>query len=157
VGFYWRRRAGCERWLRTISLRLDGEVSELESAALDRHLASCARCREASAGTNVLTQLLREAPLVELDRPVFVAAPRRVRKRTVRRAAAGVLVAAGLAAAIAGSTAFRDSGPTHPSSALGFRDLDEQRRFVQSELIRLEPHLAAAAQAAPRLAGRGLL
>jgi anti-sigma factor RsiW len=157
VGFYWRRRARCERWLRTISLRLDGEASELEGAALDRHLASCARCREAAAGATALTQLLREAPLVELSRPVVVTSPRRVGKRVVRRAAAGVLVAASLAAAAAGVTSFTDSSEGHPSSALGFRDQDEQRRFVQSELMRLEPQLAAAVPTAPRFAGNGLL
>ena len=57
----------------------------------------------------------------------------------MRRAAAGVLVFAGLAGAGLGYTMFADSGPKHPSSALGFRNLHEQRQFVRSELIRLEP------------------
>ena len=104
-----------------------------------------------------MTQLLRDAPLVELERPVVVTYPRRARKKVVRRAAAGILVAAGLAAAGLGITAFTDSGPKHPSSALGFRDIHEQRQFVRSELIRLEPQAVFTVETAPRFAGHGLL
>jgi anti-sigma factor RsiW len=143
--------------MRSISLRLDGEASELEVMALDRHLAVCPRCREIAADTASLTYLLRDAPLVELERPVVVASSRRVRKKVVRRAAAGVLVFAGLAAAGLGYTLFEDSGPKHPSSALGFRDLHEQRQFVRAELIRLEPQAVFQVQTAPRFAGHGLL
>jgi anti-sigma factor RsiW len=157
VGFSWRRGARCDRWTRTISLRLDGEASELEAIALERHLAVCPRCREIAFDTTSLTRLLREAPLVELDRPVVVTSPRRVRKKVVRRAAAGILVAAGLAAAAAGVTVVPDSGPKHPSSALGFTSEHEQRQFVQAELIRLEPNTVFVVETAPRFAGHGLL
>jgi anti-sigma factor RsiW len=143
--------------MRAISLRLDGELSQIEVAALERHLDVCPRCREADADTASLTQLLRAAPLVELDRPVVIAYPRRTRKKVVRRAAAGILVAAGLAAAGLGITVFTESGPKHPSSALGFRDIHEQRQFVRSELIRLEPQSVFTVETAPRFAGHGLL
>ena len=143
--------------MRVISLRLDGEASELEVAALDRHVAVCPRCREVAADTASLTSLLRGAPLVELERPVVVASPHRVRRKVVRRAAAGILVAAGLAAAGLGVTVAVDSGPKHPSSALGFRDLHEQRQFVRAELIRLEPQAVFTVKTAPRFAGHGLL
>ncbi len=156
MGLHWRRTRPCERWVRAISLRLDGEASELENAALERHLATCSRCSEIAADTALLTHLLREAPLVELTRPIVVTSPRRVRKQLVRRTAAVFVVATGLAAA-AGMTLFSDSGPKHPSSALGFRDLHEQRQFVHAELIRLEPQTVFAIKAAPRLAGRALL
>jgi anti-sigma factor RsiW len=157
VGFSWRRGARCDRWLRTISLRLDGEASELEVAALDRHLAVCPRCREVAAETLAFTNLLREAPLVPLERRVVVESSHATRKRVVRRATAGILVAAALSSVGLGLASIADSGPRHPSSALGFRDLHEQRQFVRAELIRLEPEDRRAAQAAPRLAGRGLL
>src|SRR5262245_41143976 len=143
--------------MRAISLRLDGEASELEAAALDRHLAVCPRCREVAADTAALTALLREAPLVELERPVVLASPRRARKKIVRRAAAGVLVFAGLTAAGLGIAVVADSGQKHPSSALGFRDLHEQRQFVRAELIRLEPQAVFEVKTAPRFAGHGLL
>jgi anti-sigma factor RsiW len=143
--------------MRSISLRLDGEAAELEVAALDRHLAVCPRCREFAEESASLTQLLRVAPLVELERPVVIDYPRRVRSKVVRRAAAGILVAAGLAAAGVGVTVVTDSGPKHPSSALGFRDLKEQRQFVRAELIRLEPQSVFTVKTAPRFAGHGLL
>ena len=143
--------------MRLISLRLDGEAAQLEAAALDRHLERCPRCREVAADTAALTSLLREAPLVELERPVVVTSPRRVRKKVVRRAAAGILVAAGLAGAALGVTVFVDSGHKAPSSALGFRNLHEQRQFVRAELIRLEPQSVFQVQTAPRFAGHGLL
>ena len=143
--------------MRVISLRLDGEASQLEVAALERHLETCPRCREVAADTATLTSLLREAPLVELERPVVVTSPRRVRKKVVRRAAAGILVAAGLAAAGFGITAITGSGQNAPSSALGFRNLHEQRQFVRAELIRLEPQSVFQVPTAPRFAGHGLL
>jgi len=71
--------------------------------------------------------------------------------------AAGVLVFAGLTAAGLGITVAMDSAPKHPSSALGFRDLHEQRQFVRAELIRLEPQSVFTVKTAPRFAGHGLL
>jgi anti-sigma factor RsiW len=157
VGFHRRKPTPCERSIKAISLRLDGEITELESAALDRHLAECERCSEIAAHTAAMTAVLREAPLVELERQVVVTSPRRARRQLVRRTAAVVLVGAGLAVA-AGTTLFAETGQQHPSSALGFRDLDEQRQFVQSELIRLEPNaVIAAAQVAPKFVGHALL
>src|SRR5262249_30700148 len=120
-------------------------------------LAVCPRCREFAAETASLTQLLRVAPLVELERPVVIDYPRRVRTKVVRRAAAGILIAAGLAGAGLGVTAVTDSGPKHPSSALGLPALKEQRQFVRAELIRLEPQSVFAVKTAPRFAGHGLL
>jgi anti-sigma factor RsiW len=156
VGFYRRKAAPCERWLRAISLRLDGEASELEVAALDRHLAECPRCSEIAAETAAVTYLLREAPLLELRHPVVVTSPRRARKQFVRRAAAVCVVAAGLAVA-AGMTIFQSSGASHPSSALGFRDLNEQRQFVRAELIRLEPAAPAPGGTPHRFTAGALL
>jgi anti-sigma factor RsiW len=157
VGFYRRKVTPCERSIRAISLRLDGEISELESAALVRHRAVCEHCCEIAAHPAATTELLREAPLVELERRVVVTSPRRVRRQRVRRTAAVVLVGAGLAVA-AGTTLFAETTQKHPSSALGFRDLDEQRQFVQAELIRLEPNaVIAAAQVAPKFVGHALL
>ena len=130
---------------------------QLEVAALDRHLAVCPRCREVAADTALTDTAPSRAPLVELERPVVVASPRRARKKVVRRAAAGILVAAGLAAAVSASRRSPTSGPKHPSSALGFRDIHEQRQFVRAELIRLEPQSVFTVETAPRFAGHGLL
>jgi predicted anti-sigma-YlaC factor YlaD len=146
----------CERAARSISLRLDDELSELEWVALDRHLVQCTHCRSLAVETVGFTQLLREAPLVEVGREIVVTSPRRARARLVRRTATALVLAGGAAAA---SVAFLSSpGATEPTGALAFRNVHEQQKFVRSELMKLEPHVAFVVdQAAPRLVGRGLL
>jgi predicted anti-sigma-YlaC factor YlaD len=133
----WRRTPACERVAQWISLRLDDELSELETAALDRHLEHCARCDALATELASFTLLLREAPLVEPERrPVPV--PARARKRVVR----GMGVAAALATAAAAVVAIVLSGEvaqTTTSSAFSFRSAQEQIRFVQAEQLRIEP------------------
>ena len=46
MGMRWWRTNACERAMQWISLELDGELSQLERAALGRHIDGCARCRE---------------------------------------------------------------------------------------------------------------
>ena len=64
----WWRTNTCERATQWISLDLDGELSQLEQAALARHLLSCSRCQAVSAAVSSFTRILREAPLIELER-----------------------------------------------------------------------------------------
>lgn len=82
----------CARARFWASLRLDGELSELESALLDAHLARCADCSAVTRDFGALTHDLRARPL-ERVAPVAVR-----RGRTLRR----VLVGAAAAAVIAG-------------------------------------------------------
>ena len=46
-----------------VSLRLDGELSELEEAMLRRHVAGCGDCQAFAATAESFTSLLRSAPL----------------------------------------------------------------------------------------------
>jgi predicted anti-sigma-YlaC factor YlaD len=62
----------CERARAWASLRADGELSELESALLDAHLARCASCRSFARGAVEVASALRTA------RPVRVRNVRRV-------------------------------------------------------------------------------
>ncbi|HEY7537815.1 MAG TPA: zf-HC2 domain-containing protein [Gaiellaceae bacterium] len=159
VGFQLRRTT-CEKAIRSISLRLDGELSELEETALDSHLAECPRCSAIAAETVGFTQLLRGAPLVEPGRQLEVVWPRRAHAERLRRRAsaialAGCVVFASVVAVLSGAGL---TGPTHPSSALGFRDLAEQQQFARSEVARLEPYAQFVVEtASPRLVGRGLV
>jgi predicted anti-sigma-YlaC factor YlaD len=132
-----RRTPACERAAQWISLRLDGELSELETAALDRHLAHCARCDALAAGLAGFTLLLREAPLVEPERRPVPVSPR-ARKRVAR----GIGVAAAFASAAAAAVAIvlsSEVAHTTTSSAFSFRSAQEQIRFVQAEQLRIEP------------------
>ena len=97
----------CARARFWASLRLDGELSELESALLDAHLARCAECCAVVAGFQGSTEGLRAAPLVK---PAPIAIPH---GGTSRRVLATVFVAAVVAvAAIAGGLVHHESSPT---------------------------------------------
>ncbi|MFL5963180.1 MAG: zf-HC2 domain-containing protein [Gaiellaceae bacterium] len=53
----------CERPRFWTSLRLDGELSELEGALLDAHLLRCAGCRAVAESFGASTAALRSASL----------------------------------------------------------------------------------------------
>jgi predicted anti-sigma-YlaC factor YlaD len=160
MGLHLRRATPCERATRSISLRLDGELSELEVAALDRHLVHCPGCHTFAARTLLVTKLLRDEPPIAPRRRIVVHSPRRARARLVRRTTAAVALAGVLASATVLAVISRPV-PATPSSALVFRNVHEQRQFARGELLRLEPRAELAVQIVPqsasRLLGRGLL
>ena len=88
----------CERARQWSSLRLDGELSELEEALLDRHLASCSDCLGFDGRLRSAARSLRETP-PEPPRIPF-RMPTRPRRRIVvptGRRVAVVAIAAALA------------------------------------------------------------
>jgi predicted anti-sigma-YlaC factor YlaD len=85
----------CARARFWVSLRVDGELSELEGALLDAHLARCDACGEFSAVATGSTALLRAAPL-EVPVPVRVELPGTRRKLLPGLAAGAAIVAAAL-------------------------------------------------------------
>ncbi len=88
----------CARARFWASLRVDGELSELEGALLDAHLGRCADCREYAAGVAGVTETLRNAPLVALA-PIVLEAPARPRRIVAGLVAASLVV---LAAVVGG-------------------------------------------------------
>jgi predicted anti-sigma-YlaC factor YlaD len=99
----------CARARFWASLRIDDELSELEGALLDAHLARCADCREFEAAAAGSATLLRQAPL-EATAPVQVAVERPARRVLLASTGAAILVGA---AVIAGLV--QGSGATQPS------------------------------------------
>ncbi len=95
--YFPSRSWACDRARHAVSLRLDGELSQLEGVLLERHLDRCPACAEFAADTAVLTSALRAAPLVELERPVTLPLRRRVGFGI--RSAGGWAAAASVAAA----------------------------------------------------------
>ncbi|HUK93504.1 MAG TPA: zf-HC2 domain-containing protein [Gaiellaceae bacterium] len=97
----------CRRTGELVSLELDGELSELESARLESHLEACAACRSLKAELTSMTVALRTAPLEGLERQIALP-PRRsrfsLRPLQVGAAAVAVAVAAGLAGALSSVT-----------------------------------------------------
>jgi predicted anti-sigma-YlaC factor YlaD len=133
----WWRTNTCERTTQWISLDLDGELSQLERAALARHLSGCAGCREVSNEVGGFTHMLREAPLIELEREVAHISPVRTRSRVARRAGLSMAFGA-LAAAAFGALVLSASSPSS-GSALAFQSLAQQQHFADVEVRRLEP------------------
>ena len=148
----WWRTNTCERTTQLISLDLDGELSQLEQAALARHLSGCASCRAVSTEVWGFTRMLREAPLIVLEREVAYRAPRRARARIVRRTGLSLAFAGLTAAAVLGGFAGR--GPsTGLGSALAFQNLEQQQVFANVEVRRIEPAVFNIA-VGPRCVGR---
>ena len=93
----------CERARAWASLRVDGELQELQSALLDAHLLRCRGCRAFARGTADLAAALASA---RLERPaqLLLVLPPRGRLRAFGRTAlaAGSVAAAVVAATMAG-------------------------------------------------------
>lgn len=81
------------------STRLDGELSELEAAHLDAHLAGCPDCADYAGEIGGLAAVLRSEPLVQPRLPVF--APRRRRAGRLNVAAVAVTMAVATASSFA--------------------------------------------------------
>jgi predicted anti-sigma-YlaC factor YlaD len=95
----------CDRARQWASLRVDGELSELEHALLETHVARCEPCRAFVREAEAVAAALRAVSLQRLPEPVQLVAPARhgrVPMRIVQTAtvAALVLVAAALGSAL---------------------------------------------------------
>ena len=130
----------CDRARQWASLRVDGELSEVESRLLDRHLATCPACREWEARVDHAAGLLRAASQEKPSRPVEL--PRRPRLPARRRVAvaavaAAVAAAAALGAMLSGSASSGPSPARVPAPELGFlpRDLEELRQLPRNEQV----------------------
>jgi len=130
----------CARARFWASLRIDGELSELEGALLDAHLARCPDCRAVAAGFAEATESLREAPL-ERSAPIVVAL-RRGPKRLVVAAGIAAVIAAG---AVAGGfvrgevDAKTSSTPRAVAVVAGFETADQIRRLRRMSLLSDRP------------------
>jgi anti-sigma factor RsiW len=101
----------CERVRAQISLRLDGELSELETRMLEAHVTRCEQCASYEADVVSMTSCLRQAPLEQLEHPIVLRKPR----RRVSLARMQVGVAAAFAVAMLGVAAQIGQGPHEPS------------------------------------------
>ena len=143
----WRRKTACDRAALWISLELDGEISELERAALAAHLGGCAECSSARAEIAGFTRLMRAAPL---EPPRFEGAslallPARVQR--VRRAAVFALAAA----MVASVTVLGLSKPptAEPPLGLAAATLAQRLQYASAEHARIDPRERPAALLRP--------
>ena len=135
------RHSRCDRARQWASLRLDGELSELEEVLLEKHLEGCAACHAFAARMERTTELVRLSPS---ETPEIDYAPlpqRRVVHLPVGRRAAIVAIAA--AAALGSLVGSQLEGPTQrtpttsgPKVSLLTRDVNQLR-----QLKTRQPHL----------------
>lgn len=92
----------CDRARAWASLRVDGELSQLESALLDAHVRECADCHAFASRIEASTAAIRSAGLVALPHPVLVP----VRHRHAHRGLAGAVAAVAMVAASAAGAVF---------------------------------------------------
>jgi predicted anti-sigma-YlaC factor YlaD len=87
--------SACELARGQISLDLDGELSELEQAALNAHVVGCGGCRAYRESAAGVTTLLRSAHPEQPEFPVVLSRRSRVRVplRAVQAAAAAAVLA----------------------------------------------------------------
>jgi predicted anti-sigma-YlaC factor YlaD len=87
--------SACRLAREQISLKLDGELSEFERAALDGHLSTCGDCRTYAASAAHVSAHIRTAPLEQPQFPVVLPHRSRIRVplRTAQAAAAAAVVA----------------------------------------------------------------
>ena len=97
----------CDRARAWVSLRLDGEISEIEDALLEAHLRRCTSCREFEESVRGTVFALRAQPLEEIDHAVVVARRRRLNThpRFVASVAAALAAVAGVTTVLSSQTA----------------------------------------------------
>jgi anti-sigma factor RsiW len=138
MGAMARPNDQCARIGELLSLELDGELSELESARLESHLVHCAHCASLKSELTGLTIALRSAPLEQLARPISLPRRTRLSLRPVQigAAAATVAVAAGLAGLGGTVRGHASDQPHYVQGASRTADsLDALRTLRRSELI----------------------
>jgi predicted anti-sigma-YlaC factor YlaD len=126
----------CERARFWTSLRLDGELSELEGALLDAHLARCAGCREVADGFDAATTALRSAPR-ERVAPLALDPPRSARRLLTTIAVAAVLVLGVIAGGVVRGQVSHDaaSAPRIVAVVAGLETADQIRRLRRTTLL----------------------
>ncbi len=84
----------CQRIREQVSLRLDGELSQLELRMVAAHLERCTDCHAFEASVSEFTNAIRGAPLESLREPIVVRRSRRVSVSTAQLSAAAALAVA---------------------------------------------------------------
>jgi predicted anti-sigma-YlaC factor YlaD len=127
----------CDRAREWASLRLDGEISELEEALLEAHLRRCAACSEYDEMVGGAVLALRAQPLEELRHGVVVDGRRRIPLRVAALAPVAAVVAAvvGVVSVLGTQTAHRPAARTPvPVVATDDNSLDQLRALRVMQL-----------------------
>lgn len=128
----------CERARQWSSLRLDGELSELEGALLEKHLETCGSCVSFDERLTATAFSLRTAP-AEPPRIRFQIPKRtRVSFPASRRVAVAAIAAALALGSLVGSMLHRPAptpAPPGPQISLLTRDVTQLRQIPRGKHI----------------------
>ena len=128
----------CERARQWSSLRLDGELSELEGALLEKHLETCGSCVSFAERLTATAISLRTTPL-EPPRVRFQVPQRKtVRFPASRRLAVAAIAAALALGSLVGSLLHRPAAtpaPQGPQISLLTRDVTQLRQIPRGKHI----------------------
>jgi predicted anti-sigma-YlaC factor YlaD len=114
AGDFPNLQRGCARAREWVSLRADGELSELERLLLRRHLARCEGCREFAETVGAVTEVLRTTPQERPSRALEPEQPRIRERRRVRLRVAAVAAAFATAGVVAGVLVASEGGGKSP-------------------------------------------
>ena len=137
------RNGRCERARQWASLRLDGELSELEDALLEQHLEGCASCSAFAGRLAATTEAVRAVPLErpEISYPRFERPG--IRLPVGRRVAIVAVAAAAALGAFVGSSLQKPSPAPTPSGGPQYSFRTDQN------LLRQLPHQTKQPAPAP--------
>ena len=108
----------CEMSRLWVSMAADGEVSEVERAALTDHLEECAECTEWRALAEAVVLHVRTTPPSAVPEGLLPAVPpRRIRRRGFAVRAGGLVAAASAAAVLGVAMAGWHSTPPAPAQS----------------------------------------
>jgi hypothetical protein len=129
----------CDRMRELFSGSLDTELSELDDARLQAHLAACAECLAYANASESATRLIRQTPLEDIGVPIVIPGRRLAgaRKLQITAAAAAVVVTVGLSAAI-GTLSGPSSHHTQRASQSSNASRSSKLRFPEQELRMLQ-------------------
>jgi predicted anti-sigma-YlaC factor YlaD len=138
------RGGACESARTWASQALDGELSELEQAALEGHLADCADCARFVDSMSAATLALRAAPPSEPETaiwtpPVHTAPRHRGRRLALAAAAAAVAASVAVGAGIGTLTRHGASNTSATTAPGGFAAT--QQPYREQSLLALLPRL----------------
>jgi Putative zinc-finger len=131
--------ARCDRARQWSSLRLDGELSELESVLLDKHLEACGACFAFDRRLQTAATALRLTPPEPPLAPIQPELPERPVAFPVRRRLVVAAIAAALAlGSVVGSSLHRtapDTSVPAPQVSLLTRDMSQLREIPRGERV----------------------
>ena len=132
------RNSRCERARQWVSLRVDGELTELEEALLEKHLEGCASCSAFSMRLAATTEAVRAVPQErpDIEYPRFERPA--IRLPVGRRVAIVAVAAAAVLGAFVGSS-LQKPAPAREPSVPQVSLLTEMRQMRQLPHVQRTP------------------